>query len=77
MNTLFELPRPSVKTEDVHAGTGFTCGQCVSVKRVRYSSNDFLYCKKRPCNLSQFGIKKIKSRQPACRMFVDKTTGVK
>jgi len=71
MNTLFELPKPSVKPEDDHEGTGHTCGQCVSIKRVRYSSCDFLYCKKRSCNLSQFGIKKVKSRQPACRMFQD------
>ena len=71
MNTLFELPKPDLKAEDDHAGTGHTCGQCLNVKRVRYSSADFLYCKKTPCNLSQFKIKKVKSRQPACKMFID------
>lgn len=71
MNTLFDMPEPNVRPEDNHSGTGYTCGQCVSVRRVSYSHCDFLYCKKRPCNLSQFGIKKVKSRQPACRMFIN------
>ena len=70
MDTLFEMPE-AVATEPPQdrAGTGHTCGQCANAVRPHHYRSDWIYCKVTPCKRTQFGIMKVRSRQPACPMF--------
>lgn len=64
MDTLFELP----KTEKTKSN-GNTCGKCANAVRPHRYRQDWLYCKVWSCNRSQFGIKRVKSRQDSCHKF--------
>jgi len=67
MKTLFTMPEQSK-----HAGTGHVCGECFHAVRPHHYRQDWLYCEITPSNITQFGIAKIKTRQPACQRFAGK-----
>ena len=69
MRELFEAQDvESTPVVQDHAGTGKTCGKCMHAVSPHYY-RDWMYCELRPCRRTQFGIKRVRSRLPACEWF--------
>jgi len=49
--------------------SGETCGKCANAVRPHNYRPDWIYCRKRPCKRTQYGIMKVRSRQAACELF--------
>jgi len=49
---------------------GTTCGRCANAIRPHHYRPDWIYCKKRISNRTQYGLLKVKSRREACEMFI-------
>ena len=68
MNELFDT-EPFKTPAKKHAGAGQVCGLCANIVRPHYYRDDWIYCKETPCKKTQFGIKKVRARLPACEKF--------
>ena len=67
MNKLFDVP--PIEPEK-HEHSGEICGHCKHAIGYKYDSGKvFYYCEITKCNRSQFKIKKIAFRKPACKKF--------
>jgi len=68
MDELFDTTLCETKKVE-HVGTGQTCGKCEFAIRPHYYRKDWIYCEITKSKKTQFGILKVKSRQPACERF--------
>ena len=66
MDTLFNM---DALKDSEHAGTGKTCGKCAHAIRPHYYRRDWLYCEVTASYRTQFGLIKVRSRLPACKLF--------
>ena len=73
MNDLFVIGESYPPPQPRHNGTGNTCGKCGNAVRPHHYRPDWIYCAVTKDNRSQFGIKRVRSRQDACPRFVEES----
>jgi len=58
-----------------HKNADKKCKHCEHIRTKEYTYNNICYCAFIKCNRSQFGIKKIKANNIACKHFKNITNG--